>query len=153
MLSHLVTGSTSFLQLLFTVSKNWVILLYTNYMDKHLTLIRNFMILHRQFLCLCFLFAAYIPLCAQECRHAPPFEKIYVCHEDVLTTHDGIYYKSPSGEQEKVRALRTDCYGTYIIKFKQICPLCERCYSTHAAQEGYSCPLSEKEILPYFWTH
>lgn len=90
------------------------------------------------------------PLFSQE-GHPPPFEKIYVTPSDILSTPEGTFYISPEGKQEKVRAIRSDHQGTYIIKFLRKCPVCERYYSGDTPEEGYDCPLWSSEVLPHLW--
>lgn len=95
--------------------------------------------------------AASFPLFSQECR-PPPFEKIYVGPYDIRSTPEGIFHVTSIGTLEKIRALRSDCYGTYIIKFKQECPVCGRYYDDYKVEDGYDCPLSQTEIFPHLWS-
>lgn len=98
-----------------------------------------------------FAWAAFFQTLQSQEGSPPPFEKIYVASTDIFTTPEGIYYINFMGVGEKVRALRSDCYGTYVIKFLCQCPLCERYYSESVPPEGYDCPLMKKEIVPGLW--
>lgn len=95
--------------------------------------------------------AVYFPLLSQECRLSP-FEKIYVGPYDILSTPQGIFHVTRYGNLEKVRTIRFDSNGTYIIKFKQECPVCGRFYDDYKVEDGYDCPLSQTEILPHLWS-
>lgn len=90
------------------------------------------------------------PLLSQECS-PPPFEKIYVGPHDILCTPQGTYHITAEGTREKVRAVRSDWYGTYILKFKQECPICGRFYDDNTVEDGYDCPLSQTEVIPHLW--
>lgn len=94
--------------------------------------------------------ASLPPLFSEEWR-PPAFEKIYVGPYDIRTTPEGIFHITASGTMEKIRALRSDWYGTYVLKFKQECPVCGRYYDDNTIEEGYDCPLSKIEVLPHFW--
>lgn len=65
-------------------------------------------------------FLSLFVLClAAEVQAAPPpFEKIYVKPGELLCTPYGTYYLSPSGKQEKVRTVLSDCCGCYVIKIQ-----------------------------------
>jgi hypothetical protein len=83
---------------------------------------------------------------------APPaFEKMYVTNDQIMRTPDGIYLKLCTGETEKVRALLEDNDGLYILRIKTQCCLCGQSYDGKAPPEGYSCPLYDKEVMPYMW--
>src|SRR5262245_56918981 len=84
--------------------------------------------------------AALLPLCCQEWEpprewQIPAFEKIYVTPHDILSTPEGTFYVNSSGVKEKIRALRSDWHGTYVIKYQQQCPICGRCYDDHKVQD------------------
>ncbi|MBA3815143.1 MAG: hypothetical protein H0X29_01210 [Parachlamydiaceae bacterium] len=95
--------------------------------------------------------AAFTPLFSQEELDPPCFEKIYVTPYEIRCTPEGSFHVTSTGKLEKVRAIRSDWYGTYIVKFKQHCPICYRCYDDHKAAEGYDCPLSKTEVFPHIW--
>lgn len=83
--------------------------------------------------------------------HLPAFEKIYVTPYDILSTPQGTFYINSKGEKEKVRAVRSDWGGTYVIKYKQECPVCGRWYDDYTVQDGFDCPLSQTEVMPHIW--
>jgi hypothetical protein len=88
-------------------------------------------------------------------RHfdAPPaFEKVYVSKEEIVSFPDGIYLKHACGNLEKVRALREDCEGLYVLLIETQCPLCGCCYKGKEPPEGMGCPIYLQEIRPYVWS-
>lgn len=87
----------------------------------------------------------------REFEPVEPFEKIYVSQDEILCTPFGIFLKHPNGHNEKVRSLLNDFKGTYVLRVKTQCPLCGRCYYGQHPDEGYSCPLYDKEIFPGIW--
>jgi hypothetical protein len=90
------------------------------------------------------------PLSSQEWR-PPPFEKVYVTPYEIMSTPEGTFHITSSGTMEKIRDVRSDWYGTYILKFKQECPVCGRYYDDNTVKEGYDCPLSQTEVIPHLW--
>lgn len=88
----------------------------------------------------------------QERVSPPPFEKIYVGPNDLMTTPQGCYYINAWGEKEKVCAVLNDCHGCYVIRITRLCPVCGRCCNENKAPEGYDCPFGKLEVLPHIWS-
>lgn len=82
----------------------------------------------------------------------PAFEKIYVTRNQIISMQDGIYLKHECGNLEKVRALREDCEGLYVLLIETQCPLCGVCYKGKTPPEEMGCPIFEMERLPNLWT-
>lgn len=89
--------------------------------------------------------------CQRRLATPPPFEKIYVGPNDLMTTPQGCYYVNRWGEKEKVCAVLNDCYGCYVIKITRQCPVCGRCCNDTKSPEGYDCPFGKVEIQPHVW--
>jgi len=87
----------------------------------------------------------------EENSSPPPFEKIYVTPYEIFTTPYGSYYRNPSGENEQVASISTDCEGTYIIMINRQCPTCGRCSRGKVPAEGLCCPINEKYDIPFIW--
>lgn len=76
---------------------------------------------------------------ASDCQIVP-FQKIYVTPCDILSTPDGIFYISPSGEQIQVSTMSTDCTGNYVIITTRQCKQCGRIFKgPESSSEGYNC--------------
>ncbi len=81
----------------------------------------------------------------------PPFEKFYIDNSQLLSTPFGTYIKHKNGQEEQVRALMHDNYGTYVMRVQTQCPMCGQCYDGKCAPDGMCCPLYEKEVIPGVW--
>lgn len=87
------------------------------------------------------------PLDAQACvkprcyEQLDPFEKTYVCPERLMHNCSGTYFLNEHNQWEKVRAVLTDCSGTYVLRIWTQCPSCGTCYRSKMPPEGMSCPL------------
>lgn len=89
-----------------------------------------------------------------ECSCKKPiqaFEKVYVCPYNILSTPQGTFHVASNGTMERVRAVRSDWFGTYVLKFKKECPVCGRLYEGDEVEEGYDCPMTKTELLPHLW--
>ncbi len=82
---------------------------------------------------------------------APPFEKIYINPNCLVDMPDGLYYYHANGYAEKVRTLRHDCNGFYILRIEYQCPLCGRTYLDKEPDADHGCPLFMRQILPKIW--
>lgn len=100
------------------------------------------------------LLLTFSPLSADELPpRPPPFEKIYVSPQEILSTPQGIFYISPEGEYRPVRTIRRDKDGrTFVILITQECPICGRWCTGKSCPEGYDCPFFELEVRPHCWT-
>lgn len=81
----------------------------------------------------------------------PAFEKIYVTRDVILSMQDGIYLKHSCGNLQKVRCLRHDCEGMYVLLIETQCPLCGACYSGKEPPEGMCCPMFEVQTRQNVW--
>jgi hypothetical protein len=88
----------------------------------------------------------------REFEAPPAFEKIYISRDQILCMQDGIYLKHACGNLEKVRALREDCDGLYVLLIETQCSLCGACYKGKEPPDGMCCPLYEIETRPYIWS-
>ena len=61
------------------------------------------------------LMIATCSLLADDREKTPPFEKIYVAPTDMISTHLGTFYRSPTGEEIPVQCICNDACGTYVI--------------------------------------
>jgi len=87
-----------------------------------------------------------------ESAKPPPFEKIYVGPDNLMTTSQGCYYINSWGQKEKVCAVLYDCHGCYVIRITRQCPVCGRCCDGNKSPEGYDCPFGKIEVLPHIWS-
>lgn len=87
-----------------------------------------------------------------EYESPPAFEKIYVERNQILSMQDGLYLKHDCGSLVKIRALREDCEGPYVLLIETQCPLCGACYSGKEPPDGLCCPIYDVETRPYQWS-
>ena len=64
---------------------------------------------------------------------------------------DGLYYYDESGYAEKVKTLRHDYNGFYIVRVEYQCPLCGRVYGDGKPDDEHGCPLFMRQFLPEMW--
>lgn len=91
-------------------------------------------------------------LCSVAFAEIPPFEKIYVDPCQLVTYHDGVYYRDHYGRETKITKLMHDANGPYILVVYYQCPICDRCWTTPKPPEGCDCPLFMREVYPGIWT-
>lgn len=82
----------------------------------------------------------------------PPFEKIYVTQNQLVTFPDGTYYYDEMGNSTKVKTILCDSRGMYILIVRYQCPSCGRCWEKNKPDEGYECPIFHRQYGPWIWS-
>jgi hypothetical protein len=88
---------------------------------------------------------------AENAPAEPPFEKVYIKSNQLLTTPEGIYYVNDQNQRRKVKTLLHDTEGLYVIFFTYECPLCGRRYENEIPDDEHGCPILMRQVHPKIW--